>query len=90
MIKPQEVLEAARDLTEGRDDIIWTTGVGQHQMWAMQYLHCEHAALFHHLGRPRNDGLRRAGGGGRQGRSPRRDRDLHRRRRLLPDDLARS
>jgi acetolactate synthase-1/2/3 large subunit len=39
-IKPQEVLEAVRDATEGRDDIVWTTGVGQHQMWAMQYLNC--------------------------------------------------
>ena len=39
-IKPQEVLEAVRDATEGRDDIVWTTGVGQHQMWAMQYLSC--------------------------------------------------
>ena len=39
-IKPQEVLEAVRDATAGRDDIVWTTGVGQHQMWAMQYLNC--------------------------------------------------
>jgi acetolactate synthase I/II/III large subunit len=32
------VLETLRDLTTGRDDVIFTTGVGQHQMWAMQYL----------------------------------------------------
>jgi acetolactate synthase I/II/III large subunit len=40
-LKPQRVLEALRDLTAGRDDVIWTTGVGQHQMWAMQYLECD-------------------------------------------------
>ena len=39
---------------------IWTTGVGQHQMWAMQYLACDEAAHVHHLGRPRDDGLRPA------------------------------
>ncbi|MBW3593256.1 MAG: biosynthetic-type acetolactate synthase large subunit, partial [Actinobacteria bacterium] len=37
-VKPQAVLETLRDLTAGRDDVVWTTGVGQHQMWAMQYL----------------------------------------------------
>jgi len=46
VIKPQEVLEAVRDVTEGRDDIIWTTGVGQHQMWAMQYLVCDQPRSF--------------------------------------------
>jgi acetolactate synthase-1/2/3 large subunit len=45
-IRPQEVLEAVRDATEGRDDIVWTTGVGQHQMWAMQYLKCEQPRSF--------------------------------------------
>jgi len=45
-IKPQEALEAIRDLTEGRDDIVWTTGVGQHQMWAMQYLSCNQPRSF--------------------------------------------
>ena len=46
LIKPQQVLEAVRDLTEGRDDVIWTTGVGQHQMWAMQYLSCDRPRSF--------------------------------------------
>jgi acetolactate synthase I/II/III large subunit len=41
VLKPQTVLETLRDLTAGRDDMIWTTGVGQHQMWAMQYLQCD-------------------------------------------------
>jgi acetolactate synthase-1/2/3 large subunit len=46
MLKPQAVLETLRDLTAGRDDVVWTTGVGQHQMWAMQYLVCDHPRTF--------------------------------------------
>jgi acetolactate synthase-1/2/3 large subunit len=46
VLKPQTVVEALRDLTAGRDDVIWTTGVGQHQMWAMQYLRCERPRSF--------------------------------------------
>jgi len=45
-LKPQRVLETLRDLTSGRDDVIWTTGVGQHQMWAMQYLRCDRPRTF--------------------------------------------
>jgi acetolactate synthase-1/2/3 large subunit len=45
-LKPQTVLETLRDLTAGRDDVVWTTGVGQHQMWAMQYLVCNHPRTF--------------------------------------------
>jgi acetolactate synthase-1/2/3 large subunit len=45
-LKPQRVLETLRDLTAGRDDVIWTTGVGQHQMWAMQYLVCDRPRTF--------------------------------------------
>ena len=45
-LKPQTVLETLRDLTAGRDDMIWTTGVGQHQMWAMQYLQCDRPRTF--------------------------------------------
>ena len=45
-LKPQRVLETLQQLTEGRDDVIWTTGVGQHQMWAMQYLRCDHPRSF--------------------------------------------
>jgi acetolactate synthase-1/2/3 large subunit len=33
-------------LTAGRNDVIWTTGVGQHQMWAMQYLQCDRPRTF--------------------------------------------
>jgi acetolactate synthase-1/2/3 large subunit len=46
LLKPQAVLEALRDLTAGRDDVVWTTGVGQHQMWAMQYLVCDRPRSF--------------------------------------------
>jgi acetolactate synthase-1/2/3 large subunit len=37
IIKPQYALSRLRDLTLG-DDIYFTTEVGQHQMWAAQYL----------------------------------------------------
>jgi acetolactate synthase I/II/III large subunit len=45
-LKPQRVLETLQRLTAGRDDVIWTTGVGQHQMWAMQYLRCDVPRTF--------------------------------------------
>jgi len=46
LLKPQRVLETLRDLTAGREDVVWTTGVGQHQMWAMQYLVCDRPRMF--------------------------------------------
>jgi acetolactate synthase I/II/III large subunit len=46
MMKPQPVLETLQKLTSGRDDVIWTTGVGQHQMWAMQYILCDRPRTF--------------------------------------------
>jgi acetolactate synthase-1/2/3 large subunit len=46
VLKPQTVVETLRDMTAGRDDVIWTTGVGQHQMWAMQYLQCDRPRTF--------------------------------------------
>jgi acetolactate synthase-1/2/3 large subunit len=45
MLKPQTVLETLRALTAG-SDVVWTTGVGQHQMWAMQYLQCDTPRSF--------------------------------------------
>jgi acetolactate synthase I/II/III large subunit len=45
-LKPQAVIETLRDLTTGREDVVWTTGVGQHQMWAMQYLVCDQPRTF--------------------------------------------
>ncbi len=46
LLKPETVLETVQALTADRDDMIWTTGVGQHQMWAMQYLLCERPRTF--------------------------------------------
>jgi acetolactate synthase I/II/III large subunit len=47
VLKPQTVIEMLRDLAAERtEDVIWTTGVGQHQMWAMQYLECEKPRSF--------------------------------------------
>jgi len=45
-MKPQTVLEALQAQTGDRDDVIFTTGVGQHQMWAMQYLLCNQPRSF--------------------------------------------
>ncbi len=36
-LKPQAVLERLDAAVGARVDHVWTTGVGQHQMWAMQY-----------------------------------------------------
>jgi acetolactate synthase-1/2/3 large subunit len=44
-LKPQLVLETLQAMTED-EDVVWTTGVGQHQMWAMQYLLCERPRTF--------------------------------------------
>jgi acetolactate synthase-1/2/3 large subunit len=47
VLKPQTVLETLRDLAaEREEDFVWTTGVGQHQMWAMQYLVCDKPRTF--------------------------------------------
>jgi acetolactate synthase-1/2/3 large subunit len=46
VLKPQKVLQMLQELTAGRDDMIWTTGVGQHQMWAMQYIECDRPRSF--------------------------------------------
>jgi acetolactate synthase-1/2/3 large subunit len=46
LMKPQPVFETLQALTSHRDDVIWTTGVGQHQMWAMQYLLCNRPRTF--------------------------------------------
>ena len=44
-LKPQTVIEKLQALT-ARDDVIVTTGVGQHQMWAMQYIVSERPRTF--------------------------------------------
>ncbi len=74
--------------TNGR--AIITTDVGQHQMWTAQYLQGRGAWDVHHLGRPRHDGLRPAGGDRRQAGAPGSRSVGHRRRRRLPDDPGRA
>ncbi len=44
-LKPQAVLETFQELAAG-EDVIVTTGVGQHQMWAMQYVRSERPRSF--------------------------------------------
>ncbi len=44
-LKPQQVLQSLQRLTAG-SDVIVTTGVGQHQMWAMQYVLSERPRSF--------------------------------------------
>jgi acetolactate synthase-1/2/3 large subunit len=44
-LKPQAVLQTLQRLTAGTDVIV-TTGVGQHQMWAMQYVLSERPRSF--------------------------------------------
>ncbi len=44
-LKPQKLMETLQALTAS-DDVIFTTGVGQHQMWAMQYLLTERPRNF--------------------------------------------
>jgi acetolactate synthase-1/2/3 large subunit len=43
--KPQKLMETLQAVTAG-DDVIFSTGVGQHQMWAMQYLLIERPRNF--------------------------------------------
>ena len=56
-------------LTDGEALVV--TDVGQHQMWEAQYYKHNQLALADHLGRPRHDGLRAAGGDRRQDRAAR-------------------
>jgi acetolactate synthase-1/2/3 large subunit len=41
VIKPQYAIQRLYELTKSRDQVIITTEVGQHQMWAAQYFHFE-------------------------------------------------
>ena len=44
-LKPQYVIERLREVLADRD-VVWATGVGQHQMWAAQYLRIDHPREF--------------------------------------------
>ncbi|MBS1862329.1 MAG: biosynthetic-type acetolactate synthase large subunit [Actinobacteria bacterium] len=45
-LKGPQVLEEVAAAVAGAGDVVWTTGVGQHQMWAMQYLTCARPRRF--------------------------------------------
>ncbi len=62
-ILPQFAIERMWQMIRDRDQLdntIITTGVGQHQMWAAQYLSLQHAAQLADQRRTRRDGLRPA------------------------------
>ena len=87
VLKPQTV-SSARDLAaRARRGSVWTTGVGQHQMWAMQYLACEKPRTFITSGGLGTMGYGLPAAVGAKAARPDATRRLHRRRRLLPDDL---
>lgn len=44
-LKPQRVIELVAEHGDQRE-LVWTTGVGQHQMWAMQYARCRAPRTF--------------------------------------------
>lgn len=45
-LKPQAVIEHVDAALRDHPDVVFTTGVGQHQMWAMQYLTCDRPRSF--------------------------------------------
>ncbi len=45
-LKPQTVIRRLDEWLSDRSDVVWTTGVGHHQMWAMQLLSCERPRSF--------------------------------------------
>ena len=83
-IKPQYMIQALYEATGG--DAIVTSDVGPAPDVDRAVLPLRRAPPVDQLGRPGDDGLRPAGGDGRQGRVPRSDRRLHRGRRLGPDE----
>ena len=77
---------ARRDLLADRA-VVWTTGVGQHQMWAAQWLRVDETRSFITSGGLGTMGFGFPAALGAQ-MATRRSRRVHRRRRLLPDDHA--
>ncbi len=64
-ILQQHAIDELWKLTHGEDTII-TVGVGQHQMWAAQFYKFMQPRTFLVQLRPGHDGLRPAGGDGRE------------------------
>ena len=67
-------------------DAVYVAGVGQHQMWAAQFISYEKPRTWLNSGGLGTMGFAVPGGHGRQDRPPRRRGLGDRRRRLLPDD----
>ena len=85
-IKPQYMIEALYEATGG--DAIVTSDVGQHQMWTAQYFHFNEPRRWINSGGLGHDGFRPPRRDGRQGRLPRSDGRVRRRRRLGTDEHA--
>ena len=68
-LAPQYVIERLGQIAG--PDAIYAAGVGQHQMWAAQFIKYEKPGHLAELRRPRHHGLRGAGRHGRQGRRAR-------------------
>ncbi len=64
--EPYAIVKAIAKATNG--EAIVTTDVGQHQMWTAQHFGFDHPDRWHHLRRPRHDGLWPAGRNRRQDR----------------------
>ena len=85
-LSPEYVIETLGKMAG--PDAVYVAGVGQHQMWAAQFIKYENPKNVAQLRRSRHHGLRGPGGDGRQVRSARRRGVGDRRRRLLPDDQS--
>ena len=83
-LSPEYVIEKLGEIAG--PDAIYVAGVGQHQMWAAQFISVREAAHLAELRRAGHHGLRHPGGHGRQDGPPGRRGLGDRRRRLLPDD----
>ncbi len=69
-LAPQYVIERLGAHRRARRRI-YAAGVGQHQMWAAQFIKYERPGTWLNSGGARHDGLRGAGRDGRQGRRAR-------------------
>ena len=81
---PQFVIDKIFQMTRG--NAVITTDVGQHQMWAAQYYHCQRPNNWIISGGLGTMGYGLPGRDRRAGGAPGRARGLRRRRRLVPDE----